>query len=376
MQEGGRAVSEESEPPPPPPSASRLNPALPLLLEPLSLPPPPLRTRGPCTPGPTWALTFLPLWPGLPQAGRSAPCPYARAARRRPSASPGGQGLLAAVETAGGGGRDHALAAEGSPDPSPHIKRYNVSFYGEAAPYMVSPCAPAPLVGGSGTSAPHWPIGGAYLHRHTELAAVIPRQTATPKREEPTSLKGTEEERRLRPLDQRMVERIGRNLRRGSLGGDRSAVLRSRGSSSGNPGLKGLEANTGVVPGRIVLVAVNDIIQPKFQGSAKTGALIHPFLREPKLLPEQRGLESPVSRFVLPLPLGSNSSPPPDFLSLSLSSRRRHVPTRPAPRSSFIILYTECGGGGVFGRRTSGKDRRRQSASRSPRGAGRRDGDQ
>ena len=81
MQEGGRAVSEESEPPPPPPSASRLNPVLPLLLMPLSLPPLPLRTRGPCTPGPTWALTFLPLWPGLPQAARSAPCPYARAAR-------------------------------------------------------------------------------------------------------------------------------------------------------------------------------------------------------------------------------------------------------------------------------------------------------
>ncbi|XP_030171421.1 uncharacterized protein LOC123608407 [Leopardus geoffroyi] len=113
---------------------------------------------------------------------------------RRPSASPGGQGLLAAAETAGGGGRDHALAAEGSPDPSPHIKRYNVSFYGEAAPYMVSPCAPAALVRGSGTSAPHWPTGSAYLHRHTELAAVIPRQTATPKGEEPTPLKGTGEE--------------------------------------------------------------------------------------------------------------------------------------------------------------------------------------
>ncbi|CAK7309881.1 hypothetical protein VULLAG_LOCUS14995 [Vulpes lagopus] len=51
---------------------------------------------------------------------------------------------------------------------------------------------------------------------------------------------------------------------------------------------------------------------------------------------------------------------------------RRHFPTRLAPRSSFIILYT----GGIFGRRTSGKDRRRQSASRSPKGAGRRDEDQ
>lgn len=99
----------------------------------------------------------------------------------RPSASPAGQGLLAAAETAGGGGRDHALAAEVSPNPSPpHIKRYNVSFYGEAAPYMASPSAPAPLVRASGISAPHWPEGDTYLHRHTELAAVILRQTAIP----------------------------------------------------------------------------------------------------------------------------------------------------------------------------------------------------
>lgn len=201
---------------------------------------------------------------------------------RRPSASPGGQGLLAAAETAGGGGRDHALAAEGSPDPSPHIKRYNVSFYGEAAPYMVSPCAPAALVRGSGTSAPHWPTGSAYLHRHTELAAVIPRQTATPKGEEPTPLKGTGEEVRLRPPDRRMVERIGRNLLRGSLGVDRSSVPRRNASSTRNPALEGLEANTGVVPEWIVRVAVNDIMQPKFQGSAGIGALPHAFLREAK----------------------------------------------------------------------------------------------
>lgn len=115
MQEGGRAVSEESEPPPPPPSASRLNPALPLLLVPLSLPPPPLRTRGPCTPRPTWALTFLPLWPGLPQAARSAPCPYATAARPEAVSVPRGQRLLAAAGTAGGGGRDHAQAARDPP---------------------------------------------------------------------------------------------------------------------------------------------------------------------------------------------------------------------------------------------------------------------
>ncbi|KAI5218670.1 hypothetical protein MUG91_G251n15 [Manis pentadactyla] len=59
---------------------------------------------------------------------------------------------------------------------------------------MVSPCAPTLLVRGSGTSAPHWPTGGTYLHRHTELAAVISRQTATPRGEEPTPLKGTGEE--------------------------------------------------------------------------------------------------------------------------------------------------------------------------------------
>ncbi|CAI9168404.1 unnamed protein product, partial [Rangifer tarandus platyrhynchus] len=194
MQEGGRAVSEESEPPPPPPSASRLNPVLPLLLMPLSLPPLPLRTRGPCTPGPTWALTFLPLWPGLPQAARSAPCPYARAARPAAVSVPRGAGAAGRGRDGGWRGPGPRAGGEGSPDPSPHIKRYNVSFYGEAAPYMVSPCTPAPLVRGSGTSAPHWPTGGAYLHRHTELAAVIPRQTATPKGEEPTSLKGTGEE--------------------------------------------------------------------------------------------------------------------------------------------------------------------------------------
>lgn len=71
---------------------------------------------------------------------------------------------------------------------------------------MVSPCAPTLLVRGSGTSAPHWPTGGTYLHRHTELAAVISRQPATPRGEEPTPLKGTGQEVRFRPPDQRMVE--------------------------------------------------------------------------------------------------------------------------------------------------------------------------
>ncbi|XP_019498370.1 PREDICTED: uncharacterized protein LOC109382939 [Hipposideros armiger] len=195
MQEGGRAVSEESEPPPPPPSASRLNPALPLLLVLLSLPPPPpLRTRGPCTPRPTWALTFLLLWPGLPQAARSAPCPYATAARPAAVSVPPGAEAAGRGGDRGWRGPGPRAGGKGSPDPSPHIKRYNVSFYGEAAPYMVSPCVPAPLVRCSGNSAPYWATGGAYLHRHTELVAVIPRQTATPKGEEPTPLKGTGEE--------------------------------------------------------------------------------------------------------------------------------------------------------------------------------------
>lgn len=46
---------------------------------------------------------------------------------------------------------------------------------------MVSPSAPALLVRASGTAAPYWPEGDTYLHRHTELAAVIPRQTAIPR---------------------------------------------------------------------------------------------------------------------------------------------------------------------------------------------------
>lgn len=44
------------------------------------------------------------------------------------------------------------------------------------------------------------------MHRHTELAAVISRQPATPRGEEPTPLKGTGQEVRFRPPDQRMVE--------------------------------------------------------------------------------------------------------------------------------------------------------------------------
>lgn len=154
---------------------------------------------------------------------------------RRPSASPRGQRLLAAAGTAGGGGRDHAQAARDPPTLPPHIKRYNVSFYGEAAPYMVSPCAPAPLVHRSCTSAPHWPTGGAHLHKHPELAAVMRRQTATPKGEGPTPLKGTGEEVRLHPPNQRVVERIGRDLRRGNLGGDWSAILWKRARLGGWP---------------------------------------------------------------------------------------------------------------------------------------------
>ena len=124
------------------------------------------------------------------------------------------------------------------------------------------------------------------MHRHPELAAVIGRQTATWKEEESTPLKGTGEEVRLHLPDQRMVERIGRDLRRGSRGGDWSAVLRRTGSNTGSSALEGLEASTGVVPECIVLVAVNDVIQPKFHGSAGIGAFTHAFLREAKLLDE------------------------------------------------------------------------------------------
>lgn len=64
---------------------------------------------------------------------------------------------------------------------------------------MVSPSAPAPLVRASGTCAPHWPEEDTYLHRHPELAAVIPRQTAIPRGGRSQLLKGTVEPRQLRP---------------------------------------------------------------------------------------------------------------------------------------------------------------------------------
>lgn len=45
---------------------------------------------------------------------------------------------------------------------------------------------------------PIGPQGSAYLHRHTELVPVLSRQTATPRGVEPTPLKGTGEQARLR----------------------------------------------------------------------------------------------------------------------------------------------------------------------------------
>lgn len=157
MQEDGQAVSEELEPPPPP-SASRLNPALSLLLVPLSLPPPPpLRTRGPCTPGPTWALTFLPLWPGLPQAERSAPYPYATAAR--PAAVSVPPGAEAAGRRGDGGWRGPGPRAggEGSPDPSPPYKEIQCFLLWRGRSLYGEPLRPRP-------------IGPPFLHLRSPLA--------------------------------------------------------------------------------------------------------------------------------------------------------------------------------------------------------------
>lgn len=124
------------------------------------------------------------------------------------------------------------------------------------------------------------------MHKHPELAAVLGRQTATPKEVEPTSLKGKGEEVRLHPHDQRVVERIGRDLRRGNLGTDRIAVLGRRGSTLGARHWKGWKQARGVVPECIVQAAVNDITRPKFHRSAGIGAFAHAFLREAKKLAE------------------------------------------------------------------------------------------
>lgn len=145
MQEGRQAVSEESEPPPPP-SASRPNPALPLLLEPLQLPPL-LRIRSPCTPGPTWALTFLPQWPGLPQAARSAPCPYARAARPAAVSFPRGAGAAGRGRDGGWRGPGPRAGGGGIPRPFPPYKEIQCfllwlgrSLYGEPLrPHPIGP---------------------------------------------------------------------------------------------------------------------------------------------------------------------------------------------------------------------------------------------
>lgn len=114
---------------------------------------------------------------------------------------------------------------------------------------------------------------------------------------------------------------------------DPGAVLQRDASSPGNAALEGLEANTGVKPERTVRVAVNDIIQPQFQGSTGIGALPHAFLRETNLLAKQRRLGSPESRLV--------ASPPPDFLSLSLSFQGDDTfppGWLPGPHSSSSIL--------------------------------------
>lgn len=55
-------------------------------------------------------------------------------------------------------------------------------------------------------------------------------------------------------------------------------------SKTGRLALEELETSTGVVPECIVRVAVNDIIQPKFHGSAGIEAFTQAFLREAKLL--------------------------------------------------------------------------------------------
>lgn len=115
-----------------------------------------------------------------------------------------------------------------------------------------------------------------------------------------------------------------------------SSFPRRNGSSAGNLASERLEANTGVV----LRVAVNDIMQPKFQGSSEIGALPHAFLREADLLAQPR-FGSLASRLVASPPLDSNSSPPPDFLSLSLSfpGDDTFPPGRlPGPHSSSPIV--------------------------------------
>ena len=214
------------------------------------------------------------------------------------------------------------------------------------------------------------------MHRHTELAAVIPRQTATPKGEEPTPLKGTGEEVRLRPPGQRMVERVGRNLQRESLEEHWSAVLRRIGSRTGNSALQGLEANSGIVPEWIVRIAVN-YMQPKFPGSTGIRALPQAFLRESTLLAEQRGLGSPLSRLVAPRGLSAPPIPLPPTTSFPFPSLFKAT-TLSHQDGSLVLIHHSLywlRGAGIFGRRTSGKDPGRQSASRSPMGAGRRDED-
>lgn len=153
---------------------------------------------------------------------------------------------------------------------------------------------------------------------------------------------------------------------------ERSLAEKREQHCTGNLALESLEANTGVVLQWIVRGAVNDM-HPQFQRRA----LPHAFLRDSKLLARQRGLESPISRLVAPGPLDITASPPPStsfpFPSLSKATALSHQ----AGSRIFIYhpLYWLGWGQGREGGSladTSGKDWGRQSASRSPMGAGRR----
>lgn len=223
MQEGGRAVSEESEPQPPPPSASRLNPALPLLLVPLSLPRPPLRTRGPCTPGPTWALTFLPLWPGLPQAARSAPCPSARAARPAAVSVPRGAGAAGRGRDGGWRGPGPRAGGGGIPRPFPPYKEIQCFLLWRGRSLYGEPQRPRPI----GPWFRH--LRSPLVRRGALICIDIPNSFLSsrvrPRLREGWSrrlLKEPESRRDSASLNPRMIERFGRHPRRSSLGLERS----------------------------------------------------------------------------------------------------------------------------------------------------------
>ncbi|KAL0615982.1 Zinc finger matrin-type protein 1 [Plecturocebus cupreus] len=82
---------------------------------------------GPLHAGPTWALTFLPLWPWLPQAARSAPCRSATAARPAAIRVPGGR-PGAAGRGRDGGWRGPGPLAGGGGIPSTLPTQFFFSF--------------------------------------------------------------------------------------------------------------------------------------------------------------------------------------------------------------------------------------------------------